>query len=258
MERLRAEAEARIADVETSLSKLGTEMDELKATEDNRRSIDARVEEHAKNLSYLLERVEFVRSELLFELRYGSGKDVAASAEDAIPVVKIELPQSDVKVNLGCGHLPLQGYVNVDNRDLPTVDVVADVMKLPFDRGSVSEFFSSHFLEHFPEERLRRKVLPYLLSLLQPGGQFRAVVPDAEAMIQRYVAGTYPYEDLKDVIYGGQDYDGDFHFTMFTPASISSLLQEIGFAEVAVAHSGRVNGRALELEVHAIRPTEDK
>ena len=41
------------------------------------------------------------------------------------------------RLNLGCGHIPLDGYVNVDIRALPGVDVVAPVDALPFDPASV-------------------------------------------------------------------------------------------------------------------------
>jgi hypothetical protein len=185
----------------------------------------------------------------MFEFRYGSSTHAVEESRTVEPRVPTALPASAVRINLGSGHIPLEGYVNVDNRDLPGVDVVADVENLPFDRGTIAEIFSSHFLEHFPEERLRRRVLPYLLSLLAPGGHFRAVVPDAEAMMNRYVAGDYPFSDLKSVIYGGQDYDGDFHFTMFTPDSISEILTDSGLSNVRIVESGRANGRSIELEV---------
>ncbi|MCM0640331.1 class I SAM-dependent methyltransferase [Cellulomonas wangsupingiae] len=216
-------------------------------------TLGARVDEAAGHVGYLLERVEFVRSELMFEIRYGAssgGGDVAPA-----PVVKAPLEgrAGPMRVNLGCGHVPLDGYVNVDNRDLPGVDVVADVRHLPFEDGTVDEFFSSHFLEHFPQEQLRRVVLPYLRDKLAPGGRMRAVVPDIDAMMREYVAGRYPYGDLREVVYGGQDYDGDFHFNMFTPESLSALLAELGFVDIDVPTRGRVNGRSLEFEIGATR-----
>ena len=57
-------------------------------------------------------------------------------------------------------------------------------------------------------------------------------MPDAETMIREYEAGRYAYDELREVMFGGQDYDGDFHFNMFTPDSLKRLLLEAGFEDV--------------------------
>ena len=79
--------------------------------------------------------------------------------------------------------MPRDGYINIDKRELPNVDIVSDVGDLGFEPGSILEICSSHVLEHFPQEELRRRLLPYWLTLLAQGGTFRAVVPDGEAML---------------------------------------------------------------------------
>lgn len=57
-----------------------------------------------------------------------------------------------MKVNLGCGRFPLKGYINVDNRDLPSVDLIADLNKpWPWSDGTVDEVRASHVLEHIPD-----------------------------------------------------------------------------------------------------------
>jgi hypothetical protein len=86
---------------------------------------------------------------------------------------------------------------------------------------------------------------------LREGGVFRAVVPDAEEMIKKYTQGEYPYDDMREVMYGAQDYDGDFHFNMFTPESMKKLLVEAGFTAVHINAAGRPNGKCFELEVSA-------
>jgi predicted SAM-dependent methyltransferase len=214
----------------------------------------------AKNIedsvSYATQRIEFVRRELMFELRYGAGKQRANDPLDAASEIlsKEKLAaarEGKLRLNLGCGHIALDDYINVDRRALPGVDIVAEVNALPLETGAADEIFSSHLLEHFPEEQLRRELLPYYHSLLKTGGVFRAVVPDAEAMISHYALGDYPYEDMREVIYGAQDYDGDFHFNMFTPDSLKTLLSEAGFNEPKVIESGRKNGRCYEFEIVA-------
>jgi predicted SAM-dependent methyltransferase len=109
-------------------------------------------------------------------------------------------------------------------------------------------------LEHFPQEQLRRELLPYFFNLIKQGGEFHAVVPDAEAMIQEYSNGHYPYDDMREVFYGAQDYDGDFHFNMFTPDTLSKLLLEGGFTNVSIIERGRKNGSCYEFEMVAKKP----
>jgi predicted SAM-dependent methyltransferase len=184
-----------------------------------------------------------------------ASRDTEVNFEPVKAQVKIDLGArtEPLRVNLGCGQVKLAGYVNVDNRDLPSVDVVADVYTLPFGDGTVAEFFSSHFLEHFPLEELRRRLLPVLRSKLAPGGKLRAIVPDVDAMMRAYVAGDLAYEDMREVVYGGQDHDGDFHHNMFTPKSLTELLTIGGFDAVKIVETGRVNGKALEFEIEATR-----
>jgi predicted SAM-dependent methyltransferase len=150
--------------------------------------------------------------------------------------------------------LPLEGYINVDMRELPGVDVVARVDDLPFDPGSISELSSAHTLEHFPQEQLVRHLLPYWYSLLAEGGVFRATVPDIGAMMEQVRTGAISFDDFRLVAYGGQEYEGDFHHTGFTTESLGELLAGAGFTDIEVVEQARPNGTCLEFEIVARRP----
>jgi hypothetical protein len=200
------------------------------------------------------ERIEFTRREILFEMKYGrqiSGESAINAESNPVEQKIISLEkiasarQLGLKLNLGCGHLPLVGYVNVDRRELP---------ELRLEEGSVAEIFSAHLLEHFTQEMLRRRLLPKWRSLLMPGGMFRAVVPDGEAMLAGVAAGNYSFSNFREVLFGAQDYDGDFHFNLFTPDSLCELLEEAGFVEIRVNERARPNGKCFELEVSATNP----
>lgn len=214
----------------------------------NRRRID----DLAEDVLRIWSRMEFVRNEFMYELRAATG-----IAEDVAPLTpEIRNPEkvdgsSPLRLNVGCGHRPLTDYVNCDARDLPGVDVIAEAGALPFGAGEVDEIFSAHLLEHFPQEDLRRRLLPYWRSLLRPGGTLRAVAPDTGAMLADYAAGTRNFSALRRIVFGDQEYAGDFHHTMFTVDSIVTLLEETGFVEVDVISAGRENGECLELEVCA-------
>ncbi|MEJ1171801.1 class I SAM-dependent methyltransferase [Variovorax sp. CCNWLW235] len=223
----------------------------------------AQIEGMTESIQYLLQRTEFVRSELMFEMRYGAGSSTAdqrvESSDEIQPRVVAEEKVSAAKaaqalrVNLGCGHVPLAGYLNVDSRDLPGVDIVAEVGQLPFAPGELSEVFSAHLLEHFPQEKLRRVLLPYWFSLLRVGGTFKAIVPDAAGMVRAYASNEYTFDNFRQVTFGGQDYNGDFHFNMFTSESMRQLLLEAGFIDVEVIAENRENGGCKEFEITARR-----
>jgi hypothetical protein len=209
---------------------------------------------HIDTIGFLLRRVETIRAEMMHELRYGAGPAGAAAVEPKI-INPAALEAKDLRVNIGAGHIAIEGFVNVDMRDLPGIDVVAPVDALPFELASLAEIFSSHTVEHFPELELRRKLLPYWVSLLRPGGAFRAIVPDLKAMSMAYVDGLMSFEVLRSVLYGGQEYEGDFHFTGFTPASLTALLIEAGLEAPTVIAEGRANGDCLEFEISATKPS---
>jgi predicted SAM-dependent methyltransferase/uncharacterized protein YoxC len=212
----------------------------------------------SESVQYLLGRIEFVRRELMYEVHYGVNspaidEQLRAKTEIIALGKLVSARKAKVKLNLGCGHIAMEGYLNVDRRPLPGVDIIAEVDELPLKNGEVDEIFSAHLIEHFPQEEFRRKILPYWANLIKPGGVFRAVVPDAVSMIRAYINGEYDFQRFKEVTFGSQDYDGDFHFNMFTPESLSTLLSEAGFKNIEIIAKNRENGGCKEFEVSAIR-----
>jgi predicted SAM-dependent methyltransferase len=214
-----------------------------------------------RNFALMFERLEFVRSETLYEIRYGeNGNAPRVNSEMETKEPRIlqptkfeEFKTNGLRLNLGCGKVPLAGYINVDQRDVSGVDIVADVGNLSLPEGSVREIFSAHLLEHFPNEQLRRRLLPYWFRLLSPHGLFRAVVPDGDAMLISVGAGEYSFEDFREVLFGGQEYSENYNYNLFTPASLRKLLEEAGFTEITIPVRGRHNGKFFEFEVRARR-----
>ncbi|MBO0727623.1 MAG: hypothetical protein J2P57_00105 [Acidimicrobiaceae bacterium] len=212
-------------------------------------ALRARVDELGK-------RLEFVRREVLVEASRGLAAE--SNGEDTqtrvLNPARLEALEDGIRLNLGCGHIPLEGFVNVDARALDGVDLVADIRSLPFEANSVAAIHSAHLLEHFPLDDLKRSILPYWYSLLRAGGSFTAIVPDAETMIGEYVSGNISFEDLRRVTFGEQEYVGDFHHNMFSQKSLRDLLEHAGFEDVAVVVSGRRNGLCYEMEMRATKP----
>ena len=158
-----------------------------------------------------------------------------------------------IRLNLGCGEKPLRGYINVDARELPDVDVIADACNLPYGPDSVQEIVSAHLVEHFREHQFRQTILPYWTSLLTDGGVLRIICPNWAAMIRRLQEGRMSYQHFRTVTFGAQDYAGDDHFAMYTPEALAALLGEAGYHHIEQVAEERINGLCPEMELTAVR-----
>lgn len=240
---------------------ISTICEQVKSNQHRIDNATTRLDNDDASIRAIWERIEFVRREILFEMAHGDRSSARTNSTSRIKAriiatEKVAMTQANgsLRLNLGCGHIALPDYVNVDRRDLPGVDVVAEVGDLPFEPGSVREIFSAHLVEHFPQEEMRRRLLPYWHSLLRPGATFRAITPDAATMLAEAGTGTYPFEDFREVAFGAQDYDGDYHYNLFTAESLRRLLLEAGFDDIQVPFVGRRNGKCFEFEIVAMRP----
>ena len=78
------------------------------------------------------------------------------------------------RVNLGSGNEPLKGYVNLDLRNVPGIQLQADVERLPLASDSIVSIRASSVLEHFADPYA---VLAEIHRVLAPGGEFVMRVP---------------------------------------------------------------------------------
>lgn len=79
-------------------------------------------------------------------------------------------------MNIGSGSNPMEGYINIDNRDLGD-NMVWDVTNgIPFPDESVDKIVSSHFLEHLTDKE-SLQFLDEALRVLKHGSELGIVVP---------------------------------------------------------------------------------
>ena len=83
-----------------------------------------------------------------------------------------------MKLNLGCGGLRIPGFVGVDLRPGPGVDVVVDLASFPwpFPDSSVDEVVAWHVMEHLVGNDFSRAV-EEIARILRPGGLLYVKVP---------------------------------------------------------------------------------
>ena len=168
-----------------------------------------------------------------------------------------------MKLNLGCGSDYRSGYINVDFNTNFKCDLVEDLSKIPWsiETHSVDEVLMLDFLEHFPYSKTD-SLLQETWRVLKVGGHVDIQVPDFEhcAMaaldMHQYLCnfcgasgktythnvkgervckcGKHLYEIADAAImrlYGGQDYEGNWHFNAFTKDRLERKLMSSGFGE---------------------------
>lgn len=126
-----------------------------------------------------------------------------------------------MRLNLGSGNLPLEGYTNVDL--YCDADIRGDVFELEF--ADVEEVVMFHFLEHLGlwegREALRR-----IRSWMRPGAEITVEVPDMEAIMAN------PGPSWATDVYGCQAHPGEFHKSGYSAGLLHDTLLLTGFSDV--------------------------
>jgi len=136
-----------------------------------------------------------------------------------------------MKLNLGSGNRPLQGYIGVDLA--PNADIQCDLRKLePFADNSVEEIIAIHVIEHFYKWEVQ-PLLQEWRRVLQPGGKIILECPDLKKAAQAFLFGAgdqmgmwafYGNPELKDVFH--------CHHWGYTPETLAYELQMAGFRNI--------------------------
>ncbi len=133
-----------------------------------------------------------------------------------------------MKLHIGCGDKYLPGYKHLDARKFPHVEYVSKAEDLSaFADESIEEIYACHILEHFPRAAILT-VLREWNRVLKPGGILRLAVPDFEAIVQEYL-DSHDLDRVMGLLYGGQNYEGNFHYQTYDFARMVRLLKEAGF-----------------------------
>lgn len=85
-----------------------------------------------------------------------------------------------MKLNLGCGHKILDGWVNVDKYDTFSPDVIWDLETFPwpFEDNSVEEILLSHVMEHLGStSNIFLKIMQELYRICKNKAEIDIIVP---------------------------------------------------------------------------------
>ena len=146
------------------------------------------------------------------------------------PLPKVE----DVGVNLhlGCGSINHPKFINVDGIPAPHIHYVRNINDLsPFKDESVDLIYASHCLEHFPHAVIQKMLEEWYIKL-KKNGILRLSVPDFDLLLYIYKENHNNLDTIILPLFGGQDYKFNFHKTIFTKSSLTTLLKNAGFRDV--------------------------
>jgi len=86
-------------------------------------------------------------------------------------------------------------------------------------------------LEHFPFSKTAF-ILHHWYSKLKPDGKLIVRVPDLKLIAEKLIAQELPVFEAQRLLYGGQDYQYNFHLAGFTGDSLEGLLRGVGFSSI--------------------------
>ena len=131
-------------------------------------------------------------------------------------------------LDIGCGETK-NGNVGVDLRKTRFVDVIADAQMLPFKNGAFDQVYSEAVIEHFSHRQVRQ-VLAEWIRVLKKDGVLEIKCPDLRARALLFFLNPN-WKNVKD-IYGGQDYEGNYHKCGFSYELLKSLLESCGITRI--------------------------
>jgi hypothetical protein len=129
-----------------------------------------------------------------------------------------------IRLNLGAGDVPLEGYTPIDRKDGNEVYPLAG-----YADDSVDVIRASHILEHFSHREVSA-IINHWVSKLKPGGELRVAVPDLEWIAKQYLAGS-PMP-IQGYLFGGQVDDNDYHRSIFDRELLTELFLAAKLIEI--------------------------
>jgi predicted SAM-dependent methyltransferase len=142
-----------------------------------------------------------------------------------------------MKYHLGCGDIRLEGWVNVDARYGPAVDIVCDLADVSGLPGNAEAVYACHVLEHFGFHGVKPAALDVLrgwVRLLGHGRFCYISVPDLQR-VGVAIAATRDIRqqfDFMKCIYGGSEYPQNRHFIGFTELLLRQWMKDAGLVDV--------------------------
>ena len=122
-----------------------------------------------------------------------------------------------MKLNLGSGKTLIPGYINIDILNYGQ-EIHRDISRgLPFGDGSISEIYTSHFLEHLHAGGEVEFVMSEIWRVLKPNSKLRARMPHSTAKEAIDIAHHSYWDEimLKSLLSSGERQTGKHAFNFW-------------------------------------------
>lgn len=129
-----------------------------------------------------------------------------------------------VKLNLGSGARPIDGYRNIDIKNGEQAFPLGQ-----YATNSVDEVRASHLLEHYSHHEAAR-VLAEWVRVLKPGGKLFVAVPDFERISRAYLDGQNM--PVQQYIMGGHVDEHDYHKCLWDKELLTEAMEYVGLTDI--------------------------
>ena len=151
---------------------------------------------------------------------------------EGIPKLTVEevMKKEVIKLDLGGGDHPAQGYINVDIKYYPQVDLLLDITKLheAFPPKSIDGLTCRDTLQCFSHTEIRR-ILKNWHTSMKPRSKICVQVYDINEVTRAYAAGEIDFDKFRIVMFGRQKDQHTMFQNCFTEESLIQLLERSGF-----------------------------
>jgi predicted SAM-dependent methyltransferase len=178
--------------------------------------------------------------------------------------------EGKIKLNLGCGHRLMDGYINIDmpnnyidklknKYDKP--DFEADITNLPYEDNYADEIIAIHVIEHFYYWEVE-DVLKEWLRVLKPGGLLVLELPDLLKILYHFNKALSDLEKVKLplaktlwALYGNDKYKDPnmVHKWAWFDVSLKDTLKKVGFIQTETKEP-KYHFKARDMRIEAIKP----
>lgn len=150
-------------------------------------------------------------------------------------------------------------YTHVDLADLPNIDIVSNVKKLPLEDNVASYAFASHVLEYFDRQE-GVEVLKEWYRVLQPEGKLRVAVPDFKAIAELYYLNGKSLDNFIGPLFGKMDCNGEkiYHKMVYDYQILEQSFKEAGFKNIRLYNWRNTEHSHIDDHSQAYIPKMDK
>ncbi|MDO8493083.1 MAG: methyltransferase domain-containing protein [bacterium] len=136
-----------------------------------------------------------------------------------------------VLIHLGCGPANDPRWINIDLLRLPHIHHIQSITRLDnFPDNTADLIYASHAFEHVSHRELLDVLIEWC-RVLKSGGVLRLSVPDLDRLIHIYNSENKEIQSIVQPLMGTQDYQYNFHYSVFNKKYLTELFKKAGFKE---------------------------